>query len=148
MRVISLEQELSNSRKETYLSLGAKLEDELSQELSLKLQQKFDTELKSLQVRSIRIANAALEENLDAMLEKKLGALAETSSELAAQPIQTENKTLQNHKMTEGENIINAKLRSEIELYIEQDLDALVISNKTGVPLNLVEIMVSMKNRR
>ncbi len=141
LRLVHWEEQLSHSRKEAYLSIGAKLEEELSQELSLKLQHKLDTELQALQEQAIQMAKTMLKSNLEKTFE---AAVAEQSYQLSAVPSSPKAK-LQENKLAEGENIINAQLRSEIELYIEQDLDALVISKKTGVPLNLVEIMVSMK---
>ena len=117
LRLLSFHEQLDG--EELFLSFIAKLKQELLEAARLELQRE-------------------LQQAIGALQEAAHAALAKECEKYVQQPAQPKP----NEFMA---GILNTQLRAEIEQYIELGLDARIISQKTKVPLNLVELMIGMK---
>ena len=89
-------------------------------------------------------ASRELEDRIGSELDRRCEKLARAIDEMEPFFEQEKSRETKNGALQGGARLTQEQ-RTEIERYIELGLDARIISQKTGVPLNLVEILIGVR---
>ncbi|WGK68729.1 hypothetical protein P0082_09595 [Candidatus Haliotispira prima] len=168
LRVLNLEEQLSKNKErfgmELFRSLSAKVEGELLHgarlesehwqrdfaERQQRLERDLSEDRRNYAELAELVATFAVRSEAGSADATKPAEFPAAESEQAPEPeLEQEPKqarTEQDVQETRWQTRLpEPALRSEIEQYADMGLDARIISQKTGVPLNLVEILVSVR---
>ncbi len=126
---------LEHRSKELLQTLIRRLESELPDRIREEWRREWQTALQSIEAPVNRQAQEAPQNQGDTQRDD-----GPSSQRVSTQLFQTKTEPPQARRLP-------PELRAEIEQYLYMGLDARIISRKTGVPLNLIEIMAGMRGQ-
>ena len=146
-RILSLQEQLEQKKDkvsvELFNSLSAKLENELlqlAQDKLMTLQQRIKKEAEEKINTAYASASLALEKFSRQYMEQLQKEGDRAKSVRSGEPNEQMSSEISGSSPT-----ISNQQHAEIRQYIDLGLDPLIISQKTGIPVNLVDILVSMR---
>ena len=140
--VKTFQQQLDDIQEQAGQALRTQIEKKLQKDLSQKLEYECIQLQKKLEQASSEAEKQSIENLQKATreaIEIAIQTLESHTNQMQADLAKEETPTIEGR-------ILDDQMRADVERYIALGLDARIISQKTGVALNLIEIMVSMKN--